>query len=45
MKDLLYPCAKTNLERLTIRQAKESNSNTLKHTDLNTMMDLVLYIQ
>ena len=47
MKDLCYPCAKTGLERLTMRQAKESNSYTLKerHTDLYTMMDVVLYIQ
>ena len=47
MKDLLYPCAKTDLERLTMRQAKESNSYTFlkKYTDLYTMMDVVLYIQ
>ena len=44
MKDLLYPCAKADLKRLTMRQAKESNSYTLKHTDMYTMMDVVLCI-
>ena len=32
MKDLLYPCAKADLRRLTMRQAKERNSYTFKNT-------------
>ena len=46
MKDLLYPCAKADLKRLTMRQAqREQYLHFKKHADLYTMMDIVLYIQ